>query len=169
MQVKSSQGFTLIELLTAIAVLSILASVAVPSYDLLITQSRVRADMQNLLRSTAMARAEAVTRGAEVKVTAVEAEWKKGWRIWTDLNGDGVVDSGETIRMVSDLSKTASIAVSRASAAITEFTFTREGFLDVATAIDIAYKAGSGSSCERERDVRIAPSGQVTVVARDCI
>lgn len=99
------RGFTLIELLVTIAIVAILATVAAPSFNEAILSSRLTAFANNFVASALLARSEAIKRNATVSLCrsdngtscATSGGWQQGWIVFHDINGDGSVDTGETI------------------------------------------------------------------------
>lgn len=75
---KKLSGFTLIELLVTIAVAVILATVAVPGFQSLVTTNRQAADFNEILTGLTYARSEAVKRRQEVSVVITDTDgvWK---------------------------------------------------------------------------------------------
>ncbi len=78
---KASLGFTLIELLTALIVLAILATVALPSYQNFVLTQRVRGASYDLMTSLVFARSEAIKRNASVSMTQAAGGWAQGWTV----------------------------------------------------------------------------------------
>jgi len=116
------RGLTLIELMVTIAVLVILISIGVPSFQGTMNSSRLSSSANELTAALQVARAEAIRRNRSVvlcrSVTlatcAAGDEWG-GWLVFVDTDGDGAVSAGE------EIIKTGAIAaplVVRASAAI---------------------------------------------------
>lgn len=98
-------GFTLIELMIALLVLSILATVAIPSIQPVIRKNRLTTETNRLLSDLAYARAEAIMRSGNVTLcsssdgaTCAGEDWALGRMIYTDLNGDGVTTPDEVLR-----------------------------------------------------------------------
>ncbi|QEW05259.1 GspH/FimT family pseudopilin [Nitrincola iocasae] len=90
-----SSGITLIELLVAIAVLTILLSIGVPSFNNVIQNSRSTALANEIVTALNLARSEAVRRAQDVKVCASTDEatcngaWDgtSGWIVIPDVAG----------------------------------------------------------------------------------
>lgn len=88
------QGFTLVELMTAIAVLSILLTVALPSLESMLLGGRLRSYANELVSSVYLARSEAIKTNAVVRLcassngTSCDGSWGEGWVI---LNSDDEV------------------------------------------------------------------------------
>ncbi|HUX29637.1 MAG TPA: GspH/FimT family pseudopilin [Thiobacillus sp.] len=81
----SKRGFTLIELMVTIAVLAILLTVAIPSYQALMANNRMSAQANDLITALTFTRSEAVKRSAKVTVCASSdgatctGGWGQGW------------------------------------------------------------------------------------------
>ncbi len=100
------QGFTLIELVITLAIVAILVGVVAPSFSSFMQQSRLSSQMNNLVASIHMARAEAATRRMIVTMCASSdgatcntQNWEAGWIIFTDdtNNGNGILDGADEL------------------------------------------------------------------------
>ncbi len=74
-------GFTLVELLVVIAIVSILVTVAAPSFNRIVVQQRLRAAANEMRNSVSVTRSEAVKRNAAsgVKLVRRDGGWGAGW------------------------------------------------------------------------------------------
>ncbi len=108
---KTISAYTLLELMVTIAVVAILASVAVPSYNNLINNSRQKSAVNQFLSELQLARSEAVKRSKQVMMCASEDgascstnndKWQEGWIIFIDDDKDNTYDSDEELIRVSD-------------------------------------------------------------------
>ena len=81
---RHAKGFTLVELLIALVVLSILASIAVPSYQRTIAQQKLRTAASDLRIALAQTRSEAVKVGSTATISKVGDAWTGGWEITAD-------------------------------------------------------------------------------------
>lgn len=99
-----NSGFTLIELMVTISVLAILMSIAIPSFQGFILNSRLTATTNDLASALAFARSEAVKRatrvtvcksantGASSPICSAGASWQDGWIVFVDGATAGTVD-----------------------------------------------------------------------------
>ena len=96
-------GFTLLELMVTISIMAILLAIALPSFQGSLRSNRVATTSNELLASLSLARSEGIksTRGggvcASANGTSCGADWNQGWMVWTEKDGDGVFDNGETV------------------------------------------------------------------------
>lgn len=84
-------GFTLVELMIGLVVLTILVGIAIPSYQGLIANQRVRATTTDMHSSLILARSEAIKRNRQVIVTPAAGGWSSGWKI-TPVGGTALLD-----------------------------------------------------------------------------
>jgi len=86
---KKQRGFTLIELLVTLSIAVVLLTVAVPSFQSFLLQSRLTGHTNDLVLALALAKSEAVKRGINVSVcassdsTTCTGGWGDGWIVRT--------------------------------------------------------------------------------------
>jgi type IV fimbrial biogenesis protein FimT len=100
-----SQGLTLPELMATICIAGILMTVAVPSFMGVITNNRTVSIANQLVTALTYARSEAIKRGLPVAVRHkgdTESVWDEGWDIFTDMNGDGVMNMTDQLLKTYD-------------------------------------------------------------------
>ena len=112
---KSTSGFTLIELMAVTAVLAITLSIAIPSMQRTISNTRLRTEASRLLTALALARSEAIGRNDLVSlcpssyvsdgIARCSENYADGWIVFSNRDRDRVVDEGsdEIIRVYSGL------------------------------------------------------------------
>jgi len=82
---QAGRGFTMIELLVTLSIAAIMVTLAVPSFQSFLQQSRLTGHTNDLVLELASARSEAVKRGANVTVCASSdlatctGTWQQGW------------------------------------------------------------------------------------------
>ena len=104
-------GFTVTELMITLFIASILATIAVPSYNLLITRNRLVSQINEFVGSLHLARSEAIKRGLSVRACtssdgvtcATTGDWDQGWIVRVDgpntvLKIQPALTSGDTFR-----------------------------------------------------------------------
>lgn len=74
-----SHGLSLIELLAGLVILSVLISLAAPSFSRMLAEQRLRQAGSELRISLATARSEAVKRNEGVALIAHNSGWSAGW------------------------------------------------------------------------------------------
>ena len=131
---RRMSGVTLLELLTVITIVGILMAIGVPAYRTVTNSSRIAAEVNGLLGDLQFARAEAIKEGQTVTV-CVSADganctnstnWQSGWIVFSNPNGNAVVDGGETVlRAQAPFTNTDTFQSTNNVAAVT---FNREGF-----------------------------------------
>lgn len=98
-------GFTLVELAITVVVLAVLIGISIPLFAGLINGSRLTGNANELVAALQIARTEAIRRNVRTTVcqsadglTCTNATPWRGWIIFADNDGDGVVDAGEIVR-----------------------------------------------------------------------
>lgn len=101
-------GLTLVELLVALATLSILTAIALPSFQYVTERNRLAVSANRLQSALSSARITAVTRNMPVTFCAGNAvdgchgAWdRQEWIIFTDRDHDAVIDEGDEL-LVAD-------------------------------------------------------------------
>jgi len=94
-----SSGFTLIELMITLAIAGILLAVGIPSFNSIITSNRLTTYANELVTALNLARSEAIRRGVQVTMSTgnTGGNWGSGWTIFTDSNGNGVLDGADVL------------------------------------------------------------------------
>ncbi len=103
---NKSQGFTLVELMVTIAILAILSSIAYPSFENSLLNSRQTSQFNTLLAALQHARSEASSRNTQVTIcgssdqlTCNDPDWSDGFIIFDNVRVLQVFEdlSGNTI------------------------------------------------------------------------
>jgi len=140
MKIRQNLGFTLIELLVTVALVAIVLTLAGPSFRELILNNQRAANINSMVASLNLARAEAVKRSADTVVcitdgasspdcAAAATQWEQGWLVVADIDRDGVVTraDGDLVVQVQDALPQGTIFRGNANVA-NDVTFDGRGF-----------------------------------------
>ena len=123
-QLKLSMGFSLIEMMVVISIVAILAAIAIPSFQSIIRNQRIKNSSYEMFTSLMVARSEAIKRNTDITVAPVTAgSWKDGWTISA---GGTVLKNQEALKGIAVSGAPASLTYKRTgrlSAAATPFQF----------------------------------------------
>lgn len=168
LRIEDQRGFTLVELLVAIAILSILVAIGVPTFNQVTLTSKLRSYSNEIVASSTLARSEAIKRNAIVTmcvssdgVNCAADGWEEGWIIFQDTDTDGVVDSSETLIHRQPATDTGFQIV----AAVDTLNFQPSGVGATTTSLKVCRSSPSVGGVERL--VTISATGRTTVTNTD--
>jgi type IV fimbrial biogenesis protein FimT len=167
------RGFTFGELMVTLALLSIVLMIAVPSFALIIRNSRLITQIYDFNAALNLARSEAIKRGRPVTVCAsanqtacggtTGCNWDQGWIVFVDPNNNHVVDGGEEIlRKTSALVNGYTLCGSSGTTLATYLTVDAQG----APSASGQFVLCQNSSINPSRAVLVGTAGRI-VMAQD--
>lgn len=135
------KGFTLVELMVVLVVLFILITISIPKFTQIIQANRASAEVNHLVSDLKITRTEAIKQGLTVTIcassdqiscTSGTSSWHNGWLIFSDPNGNRIIDSGEDILKIQSKFKSSDTLITTAgltnSGSISAVSYNRDGF-----------------------------------------
>jgi type IV fimbrial biogenesis protein FimT len=100
-----NKGLTLPELMATLCISVILAALAIPNFMNVMRSNRSTTIANQLVSALAYTRSEAIKRGQQVTIRhkgEIGRMWEKGWDIFTDSNGDGMMNMSDELLKTYD-------------------------------------------------------------------
>ena len=94
---RQQAGFTLIELMVTIAIASILLLIAAPSFVSFQRNSELTSVANSFIAAVNATRGEAMKVGRRAMAVPVDGNWSKGWTVFVDDNGSGVLNATDRV------------------------------------------------------------------------
>lgn len=158
LQKHKVEGFTLVELVITLLIGAILLGLAVPNYLNFKVRKEVSMNVNEIVYSFNLARAEAIRYGADVVVRAIDGNWVQGWQIWT-LNPDG----SDNIQLY-DQQPLNQLSISQDGGIDGLMTFNRIGGLQNGGIVEFETDNAVTPAPNSQRNIQVLPSGSVRVV-----
>ena len=93
-------GLSLVEMTVVLAVAAVLLALALPELGVLVRHQQLKSASGDLFAALGLARSQALARGQTVKLLPRDplgADWRRGWRVFVDRDGDGQPGPGDDI------------------------------------------------------------------------
>jgi len=84
--------------MVVMAIMAVMLGIGMPALQELLVDQRVRSAASDIMTDITFARAKAIENSRRVYIQRTGTDWKDGWRIFVDLNGNGTVDAGEQLQ-----------------------------------------------------------------------
>jgi type IV fimbrial biogenesis protein FimT len=152
---KKLRGFTLIELMITLAVMAILITAALPSFNEFIKNNRLTTQANDFIAAMNLARSEAIKRGASINIssTSGDGNWSGGWRI-TDTGGN-IIRITQALTGNSTLTSTNGVA---------QFQYRADGLINTPDTLSLCDDRGG----ETGRTITINTVGRASVTTLNC-
>ncbi len=166
---KRQHGFTLIELLVLIAIVSILATVAVPDFSATIKNDRDITQLNTLINSISLARSEAIRTNANVSIcagsdtTCSGTTWASGWVVYYSSNPLPTGVTNPIIRVFPAVSGNNTFTDDSGSYS---YTFQGNGTLTPTPAIPVNFTLCDARGPVYARSINLAPFGRAEAAAK---
>lgn len=156
---NAQRGFTLIELMVVVALLAIVATVAVPSFQQIIENNRLATESNRLLSAMSFARSEAVRVGDDVSLSATGGGFGDGWCVHLGANCAGA----DILRQFEG----GPVAYSNVA---NPLTFNSRGEASNAPfVVSLEPRSCETGAVDKRRIISVSLSGRGSVVQDDCL
>lgn len=171
---RKHQGLTLLELLIVMAIVGILATLAVPSFQRLIKAQAITNGVDIFMSDLRYTRSESIKRGGDVVMCRSDAPeksdptcgtgsalgWQSGWIVFHDLNNNGKKTATEALLRVQ--APLTGIDLIAEPGAATTFKFTPTGRLTLGAATHLQF-GGHKTPADLQRLVCVSQSGRARI------
>ncbi len=170
MSLRRYKGFTLVELMVTLAVVAILGTMALPSFQSTLRSNRIASAGNEVTGLLSLARSEGVRnkRGGGVcgssDGSSCDGTWSAGMLAWSDVNGNGTLDSGETVLRFVAISSD-SVTVSGPAA---EIAFDNRGRLVAAPSRTVTMQPVKCGKAVLRRTLTVNAAGQINSTKAAC-
>lgn len=158
--INRTRGFTLTELMVTVSIVGIMLALAVPSLRSFILDNRLASQAAEFAGALAMARSEATKRSSRVVVSPVVSGFDSGWQVWSDSNGNALLDPGEPVLRIHEDLHGNTLTSAGAAAPIV---YLPTGFMDIAAGATRIFQLCDSRSGEKGREIRISATGRVNI------
>ncbi|MEE9494788.1 MAG: GspH/FimT family pseudopilin [Gammaproteobacteria bacterium] len=168
---KKHHGFTLVELMITIAIAAIVMTIAVPSFNTTIQNSRITTQTNEMVSAINLARMEAIHRGTNVSLCASSNQssctgsndWSVGWIVYEDSVAAGATTTvAEVIRVWGAMEGSPSMTASNSA---TFIRYQSNGTLGAGRTLTHEI---SGCTNTQQRVISISAAGRVSTAAASC-
>ena len=97
---RRQAGLSMAELLTVIAIAALMLAIALPDMRQMIRAQQLKAALNDLFGAIDLTRTQAIARGRRVHLVAAGGDapdWRSGWVVFVDDNGDRRPDGAEEV------------------------------------------------------------------------
>ena len=150
-------GFTVLELLVVVTLMTIMLSLAVPSFTSFIDQQRVNQQVKDFRAAASLARSEAVKRKSKVYLQAEGGNWSNGWLVTLD-DDDTFSSCGSCLAIFQSSGAFSAVE----SASVVGFYFNQSG-RPSESGVEVTFCDQPASSRVKKQVLRIKPSGTTSV------
>lgn len=177
---RYESGVTLIELMVGVAVMVILATIAIPSFQGALASSRVSSNTNELSTAIAQARSQAIKIGSRVTICkssdgatcSTSGNWEQGWIMFIDkvrVGTTAAVDVGDTLLKNYQSSNTSNLTITGNAALVQYLSFGADGTgktiggATLTGKIRICSTSSALNDTQRARDLAMSFTGRVLV------
>ncbi|OHE24230.1 MAG: type II secretion system protein GspH [Syntrophobacterales bacterium RBG_19FT_COMBO_59_10] len=149
MRIRKGNGFTLLELMIVIAIMGIMTTIAIPSYQTFMAQRRLNGAAREMMSDLMAARMQAIAKNNRFRVFVLDATQ---YQILDDANNNNAVDTGETTQTKNIQTNYHDVTLSKTADPI----FNPRGTANLGATITVTNSRGS-------KGVIVAPNGRVRI------